>query len=836
MKSRLLLSVSTAALLALAAPGHAQTYDQTLDQVANSYGMNRSDLSSATQTLVRQTMDAATAYNQAGNAADDANKKVNDLTTSVSQLNARANQDTAAIQDANTKLNQALAQQKADQQRFSNAGALQQALTDAIAKQKTADYWANKATQSFNDTANLPPTDPRRKQAVDGYNNAITLQGQAHAAAEKAADEVKSHGLATLQADTAAVNAARAAATQAVQTSTQSRNAASTAAANLASARTAQTAAQAAKDKAFTTNAAALTNMLAAAKKDEDAKLARQVTAPPATNRINPGAAPGLANQAHAPALATPGPIAAPVISSNNAGIINTDNASLAATKKAPIVSNDGGSVISHDGGTIINQNNAGLINHDGASVVGHNASAVVGPGGASVVGPGGASVVSDAGSALISNRPANAGLINQDGAGLISNKTTGLLSDNGIGLISNKAASIVTDQGAGFAHVMAAGLAAPTNPSAIFKQDSVITANANITFPADQLKTALDRLSKDEQATIRTTSAATGPLSPADEVKVKAIWAKVANQMDPGTVAQFTKQADTFAAADAAHRANQNAVAAVVVQHTLQNANDPAVAAAANKIAAQQPLTPDEVKRVNTAVNTAVAALPVDQKQKQTLTQGTTAHVANLATPTLADTQRQALALMQRNLEEAQRKGDKVSVAALNQSIQALQKMMQPPPPPTVRAAVQPSVPATSAPTPPAAVAHAPAAAPATNTPTQANLKTSAPPKPPEQKAAAPEKHAPRTATLEHHAPKMGIPEEHMRRGLIREPHGHANEHPHTNVTAHGNHPHPLDRHANVRTPTHPVNRPAPKAPTLAAAPPKPKLPQVGAPPPTRH
>lgn len=578
MKCRLLVSVSIAALLYSAVAVRAQTanYEQTLDQVAQTYGMTRNDLSTDTQTLVKQTMDANAAFKQADDKLSNANSVVTTMTKGVEAASSHVAGVTAALKSANDALAQAKARLAADQKIYSNSKQLQQSLTDAIAKQKTAEYWANQAAAAVKETANLPPNDPRRQAAVSGNDNAIKLLAQAQSTALKAADDVKSHGLSTLQNDQAAINAAQTKAQQAQNDVFRTQDEVHAAQANLAGAVQAQKSAQADRDKAFATNVTAAQNMLTAAKNDEIKKIAKQQTPPPAAPKTGGPSTPGsiLANQPSAPPLANAQPGAPATGAGNN---------------KAPVISNDGGSVLSHDGGTLLSHDGGTVLSHDGGTALPTSGANTIATGGGNTIATGGGNVINGTGSGVIAagagnviaagagnvvgpggaSGPASA-MITSDGAGVVGHNASALIGELGGALagnkasplISNNATGIVTDQGAGLVHVMAAALQTTTTTpaSAIFKQDSRITAFTNVDTPSDQLKRGMNNLSGADIKTLQTLQKqvdAGQTLAPADQAKVQTIWAKATKTLDKGTVQQLDNQAKQIAAVEATHKAN---------------------------------------------------------------------------------------------------------------------------------------------------------------------------------------------------------------------------------------------------------------------------------------
>jgi hypothetical protein len=517
LKEIFLVSVTASALL-LGSLGGSRAQDADATMAAIKLIESQAPAGSISSDTQKEIDAANTAGTDYFNAKEGLKKSQSDAATAKTQATQAASDVTVAQKAVND------AQAKADavNKAYSGAASADAALTKAVTNYNTEKGWLDTATKSVSIAnqgqaafdAALKSTDPDVKKAVAGYSsadfakfkadaamgfsNAQTKTWAAQYAAQVASDAVKDskNGLAVRQDANVALQSAKTGLTLAQQAST-------TANTTLASANAASTTAQ---QKVNTTGAAAASQATKAfndANSDMTKNQNKQASTPATPGNV---------------AVVTP-PSGTPVVTP--APIVVTPGASGAA-----IISEAGGALVSNNSGTLVSNNSGTLVSNNSGTLVSNNSGTLVGNAGGTLVG--------NAGGTILGN----------NGTGIVSNAGSGVLTDNGMlatgsGLISEHGAGAIAQSSALLATLPTAA-AQQVTASAAFKQDSTISANANITTPDQDLKNAVGRLSTQDTKTLSDLKAqvASGKPLTADQAnQVSVISDKIAKNMDPANV-----------------------------------------------------------------------------------------------------------------------------------------------------------------------------------------------------------------------------------------------------------------------------------------------------------
>lgn len=608
MRTRLLLSASFVVLIGSLGLARADTYDDAATYLSAAVNQMPADERST------DTVGSIKAVNDSVSALNAAKAKAAAAAADLAKAQAVAGIGSVSPDQAY----QAQANKVANQldvidglKKMADSGNIKKNLDDAIATQKTAEYWNNKAAQSVKDTANLSPTDPKRKEALDGYANANKLMAQAQYLAGVAADAA-SAALKDPQSADAQLRAKIVSATSdyndlksGLDTLNNVKNA--TVAVQRANADVADK-----KADATAKGVTALNFYNADLKKAEAAKQAAADAA--------------AAKQAAAAAAAKP------VVASGAAAAGSPGGPALAATTStggAPLIGNAGGALVSNSGGTLIGNAGGALISNNANKIVSHDGGTVVSNDGGSVLSHDAGSLISNTQGGLISNN-ANK-IISDNSEGLISNKAAGIVSENGAGIVSEHGAGLISNSASAMMHIMSVSAAATTSSNA-FKSDSRISAfsNTEVLSPSEQLAANVrNNLSAADQKTLNamiTDVKAGKTLTAAQETQAAALLNQAAKGLDPATVKSLQQSATVKAAVV---NANAAVTASVVNQAITTAKNDPAVVAAVQNLQAGKPLTAAQKTSLNTAIASTVNSLQVSDTQKQSLTQTATTQVA---------------------------------------------------------------------------------------------------------------------------------------------------------------------------------------------------------------
>ncbi|MFB9265060.1 hypothetical protein ACFFWD_18185 [Bradyrhizobium erythrophlei] len=595
--------------------------------------------------------------------------------------------------------------------KMADSGNIKKNLDEAVANQKTAEYWANRAAQSVKDTANLPATDPKRKEALDGYDNANKLMAKAQYLAGVAADAAK-----------AALNDPKSVESQLrakIQGATADYNDMKSSLDKLNNVKNATVALQRANDDvtalksvAVAKGVAALNAVNADMQKAEEAKKAAAATPKPVASSSQP------------PALAV--------------------GSAVSSGGPPPLA----GSVVSQGGGGVIAQGGGNLIAQGGGNLIAQGGGNAIAQGGGNLIAQGGGNLIAQGGGNLIAQGGGN--LIGQDGAGFV---LRGPAAYKAVGPTEHETTKpetpklATTTPTSAMLHIVDVAAPAPTHGS------NTATGHTTYLMPTEQLAAgARNNLSASDQKILNGMIAdvkAGKTLTPAQETQAATLLNQAAKGLDPATVKSLQQTATVKAAV-----ANANtAVAATVVNQAVAAAkNDPAVVAAVQNLQSGKPLTPSQQASLNTAISSVVNNLPVSDAQKQNLTQTAATQVATAPQTALAPAAAPAVDMsaytpamvqqmvtagptviqgLQSQQAAALAKGDKTMAEALGRDITSLQGQIDTAkkiaattpaapaatPAGSATAAAKPTAPAVATPTAstPAAVATAaPAATPA--------------------------------------------------------------------------------------------------------------------------
>jgi len=386
----LLLSVSITVLIG---SGLARA-DDLVDAGVNAViapDVPKEALSTDTTKAIDSLKDLKKTYDDAVAAQQTAQKKIDDAQAAVDAANKKADEARTSASVTNYQAQADVVAQKLDVidglKAIANTGSsadFKKALDKAVADQKTADYWANRAAQAVNDTAKLPPSDPKRQEALAGNANAIKLQAAAQYKVQLLADAAEDpkgpvKGIQT-QIQKAQNDYADAKTTldNLNKQKTAPIAAAQTALANAKAALAgAQNDLTKAKSTADTTKTAIIVTGANAAqaiatdkqKFDDKQKAAAQAAAQAKAAAPTAGTpAPTAALSAGTPALTgtltagTPALSASPAGAAPTAALPSATAGALTGNAAAPVISNDGGSIISQDSAGIISQDSAGFV------------------------------------------------------------------------------------------------------------------------------------------------------------------------------------------------------------------------------------------------------------------------------------------------------------------------------------------------------------------------------------------------------------------------------------------------------------------------------------------
>ena len=398
MRTGWLLSASFIALIGSLVLARADTFDD----IASHLGAI--EAAAPKDELSKASTDSITAVNSTVNAVNDAKARAAAAAADlVKAQTAAAIGNLPPDQAYQAQANKVAAQLDVIDglKKMADSGNIKKNLDEAVANQKTAEFWANKAAQSVKETANLPATDPKRKEALDGYDNAIKLMAKAQYLAGVAADAAK-----------AALNDPKSAESQLqakIQGARADYNDMKSSLDKLNNVKNATVALQRANDDvtnlksvAVAQGMVALNAVNADLKKADERKAAAAATKP-----------------------------AAPVFS--NGGLVGHDGTG--------VVSQGGGNLVGNSGGTVISTNGSNLVSQGGGNLVSQ--------GGGNLVGNSGGTVISTNGSNLVSQGGGN--LVSQGGGNLVGNSVGNVISTNGSNLVSQGGGNVISNDGASF-------------------------------------------------------------------------------------------------------------------------------------------------------------------------------------------------------------------------------------------------------------------------------------------------------------------------------------------------------------------------------------------------
>lgn len=697
MKTRLLLSASFIVLFGSLGIAKADTFDDVASHLAVIEAAAPADeLSKTSNTNIKAVNDSVQAVN-------DAKAKAAAAAADLAKAQAAAGLGSASPDAAY----QAQANKVANQldvidglKKMADSGDIKKNLDTAVANQKTAETWNNKAQASLalanKGEAAFNLAVKNKDPAAAGYTDFAKFKSDATTGAANASKVMaQAQYLAGVAADAASAalkdpKSAEAQLRDKIVSATSDYNDLKSGLDKLNNVKNATVALQRANDDVSAKKADATAKAVTALNSVNADMMAAEAAKAEAAKKA-------AAVAATKPASGATAPSSGGMLGSIGAAVGNTGGS-------APLIGNAGGALVGNAGGTIIS--------HDAGTIISHDAGSVVSNDGGSALAKNSAGLISEKGGGLISNQ--QTGLISNNQNGLISNSTSKIISDNSEGLISNKAGGLISEHGAGLIsehgaglisnsasammHIMSVDTPKPVASSNAFKQDSIITANSNSTYlsPSEQLAANVkNNLNAADQKTLNAMIAdvkAGKTLTAAQENQATALLNQAAKGLDPSTLKSLQQSATVNAAVTNAKAAVNEAV---VNQAITTAKNDPTVVAAVQNLQAGKPLTSTQRASLNSAISSTVNNLQVPDAQKQALTQTATTQVATVskaaltpATPPAADLAGMSPAMAQQLVSAgpaviqglqaqqaaAMARGDKTTADALGRDVTSLQ------------------------------------------------------------------------------------------------------------------------------------------------------------------